>query len=59
VGDASNTGAPVDEARAIAFAQAVNLRASDVRGLVGARVGLRRETRVGPFGSLVESAMAA
>jgi signal peptidase I len=54
MGAASDTGPPVDGARAIAFAQAVNLRASDVRGLVGARVGLPRGARVGPFGTAVE-----
>jgi len=52
---ASGARAPISRGQAIAYAEAVNLRASDVRGLVGARLPRRRETRSGPFGSLMES----
>lgn len=47
-------GGPVSESRAIAYANAINLRPSDVHGLVGSTVALRRETKYGPSGSLGE-----
>lgn len=47
-------GGPVSESHAIAYAKAVNLRPSDVQGLVGSTVALRRETKYGPFGTLGE-----
>ena len=47
-------GGPVSESHAIAYAKAVNLRPSDVQGLVGLTVALRRETKYGPFGTLGE-----
>jgi hypothetical protein len=52
--DTRDPGGPVSESHAIAFAKAVNLRPSDVQGLVGSTVALRRETKHGPYGSLGE-----
>jgi hypothetical protein len=52
--DIINLGGPVSESHAIAYANAINLRPSDVHGLVGSTVALRRETKYGPLGSLGE-----
>ncbi len=49
-----NLGGPVSESHAIAYANAINLRPSDVHGLVGSTLPLRRETKYGPLGSLGE-----
>jgi hypothetical protein len=48
----SGRGAPVDESRAIVYANAINLRASDVPGLVGSATAHQRPTQYGPFGRL-------
>jgi hypothetical protein len=49
-----NLGGSVSESHAIAYANAINLRPSDVHGLVGSTVALRRETKYGPLGRLGE-----
>jgi len=46
--------AQVTKAQAVAYADAVNLRAADDRGLVVAKFPRRRETMSGPFGTVVE-----
>ena len=47
-------GGPVSESHAIAYANAINLRPSDVHGFVGSTVALRRKTKYGPYGSVGE-----
>jgi hypothetical protein len=49
-----NLSGPASESHAIAHANAINLRPSDVHGLVGSTVALRRETKYGQFGNIPE-----
>lgn len=52
--DTADHGVPGSESNAIAYANAINLRASDLRGLVASTVALQRKTKYGPFGRLGE-----
>ncbi len=62
---ASSVGAPVGadkpipSPQAVAYADAVNLRATDVRGLQAARLKPRAETADGPFGDAIDGCESA
>ena len=47
-------GGSGSQPRVVAYASAINLRPSDVPGLVGSTVALHRETKYGPYGRLGE-----
>ena len=52
-------GPPISNARAVAYANAVNLRAADVPGLEEGRRPAKRQTAAGPFGRGMDSCVSA